>query len=170
MAAREPVSAALIAHDATSVLPWSEAHARLADARGYWLATIHPSGAPHVRPVLSVWVDGAMHTTSNPMARKGRNLAVDERCSLTATTESIDFVLEGEAARVTDDDQLQRVAEAYIAKYEWPVTISDRAFEAPYGAPTAGAPPYAIYELVPRVVFAFGTNEEFAPRSTRYQF
>jgi hypothetical protein len=32
------------------------------------------------------------------------------------------------------------VAEAYAAKYEWPVTVRDGAFDAD-GAPTAGPPP-----------------------------
>lgn len=170
MAANEPVSAELIAADATTALTWAEASAHLGGARSYWLATIHPSGRSHVRPVLGVWVDGAIHTSSNRAVRKGRNLAVDPRCSLTTTAHDIDFVLEAEAARVTDEARLQRVAEVYRSKYEWPVTIRDGAFDAPYGAPTAGPPPYQIYELVPRVVYAFGTNEEFAPRSTRFQF
>ena len=32
-----------------------------------------------MRPVLGVWVDGALHTTSSPAARKARNLAEDDR-------------------------------------------------------------------------------------------
>jgi len=166
----EPKAAELIAEDATTALSWSEAHTYLDGARTYWLATLRADGRPHVRPVLAVWADGALHSTSNPTARKARNVGRDPRCSITATSDSIDLVLEGEMARVLDETRMQRVAEAYKSKYEWPVTISDGAFDAPYGAPTAGPPPYQIYEFVPTTVYAFGTNEELAPRSTRFQF
>lgn len=170
MAAKEPVSAALIAQDATTVLPWSGAMTRLGAVGTYWLATIHADGRPHVRPVLAVVADGVLYTTSNPDARKAKNLAGDPRCSITAPADNIDIVVEGEMTRVRDDATLQRVAEAYHAKYQWPVTIKDGAFDAPYGAPTAGPPPYEIYELAPKTVFAQGTNDEFAPRTTRFDF
>jgi hypothetical protein len=39
--------------------PWARAGAILeAVPATYWLATVRPDGAPHVRPVLAVWVDG----------------------------------------------------------------------------------------------------------------
>ena len=55
-------------------MAWAMARDRLADERFYWLATVHPVGRPHVRPVLAVWMDGNLYTTSNPAAQKGRNL------------------------------------------------------------------------------------------------
>ena len=54
MTGAEPKSADLIAADPTTVLPWELARAVLADTRLYWLATVHPSGRPYVRPVLAV--------------------------------------------------------------------------------------------------------------------
>jgi nitroimidazol reductase NimA-like FMN-containing flavoprotein (pyridoxamine 5'-phosphate oxidase superfamily) len=153
----------------TTPLPWSEAQRRLAGAQTYWLATTGPSG-PHVRPVLAVWADDALHTTSSPAARKARNLAADERCSFSITADSVDVVLQGRATKVVDADHLQRVADAYDTKYGWPATVSGAAFDAPYGAPTAGPPPYVVYEITPTVVFGFGTDEEHAPRSTRWTF
>ncbi len=38
----------------------------------------------------------------------------------------------------------------------------------PYGAPTAGPPPYHLYEITPATVF--GTAGQFAGRATRYRF
>lgn len=49
------------------------------------------------------------------------------------------------------------------------VTIVDGAFAAPYGAPTAGPPPYYVYEIRPETVFAF-TTDESPPRPTRWRF
>ncbi len=168
----EPVAVA-ISGDATpptSPMPWAEAERRLAGTQTYWLATTTPEGRPHVRPVLGVWVDGALHTTSSPAARKARNLAEDDRCSFSLSADAVDVVLEGRAAKVVDTDHLQRVADAYDEKYGWPPTVADGAFDAPYGAPTAGPPPYEVYEITPTVVFGFGTDEVHAPRSTRWTF
>ena len=134
------------------------------------LATVHPKGRAHVRPVLTVWVDRGLHTTTNPAARKGRNIAADPRCAVSVSTEGLDVVVEGTAARVTDEAGLRRVADAYGTKYEWPVTIEDGAFDAPYGAPTAGPPPYLVYRVTPSMVFGFGTDEKLGPRSTRWRF
>jgi nitroimidazol reductase NimA-like FMN-containing flavoprotein (pyridoxamine 5'-phosphate oxidase superfamily) len=71
-----------------SVMGWAEALVPLAEVRFYWLATVGPRGAPHVRPVLAVWVDGPMYSTTGPWTRKGRNLAADGRSSLTVRTDS----------------------------------------------------------------------------------
>lgn len=81
----------------------------------------------------------------------------------------VDLVLEGEAVRVTDDARLQRVARAYDSKYQWPVEIRDGAFHAE-GAPTAGPPPFHVFELQATSVLGFGTDEAFADRLTRWRF
>ena len=151
-------------------IPWDEARNRLADERFYWLATVHADGRPHVRPVLAVWVDGALYSSTNPMVRKGRDLANDPRCSVMVRTNDMDVVLEGTATLITDEGTLARVADAYRSKYGWPVEVRDGAFEAPYGAPTAGPPPYLVYEITPVQVFGFGTSDALGPRTTRWRF
>jgi hypothetical protein len=155
--------------DATPI-PWSEARARLIEGRSYWFATARADGAPHVRPVLAVWVDGALHTTSSPQATKGRNLTADGRCSLSLSTDGMDLVYEGVATRVGAAAPLERIAAAYRDKYGWPVVVRGTAFHAPYGAPTAGDPPYEAYVVAPIKVFALGTDDDLAPRSTRFTF
>jgi len=51
------------------------------------------------------------------------------------------------------------------------VTITEEnVFDAPYGAPTAGSPPYRVYEIVPRFVYALGTGDDLGVRSTRFRF
>jgi len=61
-----------------TILPWQEGRQRIADARYYWLSTTHSSGRPHVRPVLGVWVGGALCTP------QVRTLAKGETSSATA--------------------------------------------------------------------------------------
>jgi hypothetical protein len=151
-------------------LPWAQARERISQARWYWLGTIHPSGRPHVRPVLAVWVGGALYTTSSPQARKGRNLDRDGRCTVTVTADDMHLVLEGDASKVTDPAALEIAADAYRAKYDWPVTVVDGAFDATYGAPTAGLPPYRPYQIRPATVFGFVNDPALGPSSTRWQF
>jgi len=46
-------------------------------------------------------------------------------------------VLEDIATPVTDETAPQQLAEAYRTKYRWPVTVTDGAFDAPYGGRTS---------------------------------
>jgi pyridoxamine 5'-phosphate oxidase-like protein len=153
-----------------TTLPWAEARERISQARWYWLGTIHPSGRPHIRPLLAVWMGDALYTTSSPRARKGRNLDRDGRCTVTVTTDDMHLVLEGDASKVTDPIALEAVAAAYRVKYDWPVTVINGAFDAPYGAPTAGLPPYQPYQIRPATVFGFANDPALGPASTCWRF
>ena len=64
MTSAGPKSADLIAAEPATALPWELVRDVLADTRMYWLASMHPAGRPHVRPVLAVWHDAAPYTTS----------------------------------------------------------------------------------------------------------
>jgi Pyridoxamine 5'-phosphate oxidase len=166
-----PVAELLVRSDnETIALPWDEARDRISDARYYWLTTVHPSGQPQVRPVLAVWVGDLLCTTSGARARKGRNLERDPHCSVAVLADDMQIAVEGMASRVTNDDMLERVAEAYRSKYSWPVTVVNGAFDAPYGAPTAGPPPYQLYAITPATVFGFVIDDAVGPRHTRWRF
>jgi hypothetical protein len=56
----------------------------------------------------------------------------------------------------------------YSSKYGWQLTVRDGAYLADYGAPSAGPPPYELYEVQPVTVFGLGTEEPFG--ATRWQF
>jgi hypothetical protein len=69
-----------------------------------------------------------LYTTTNASARKGRNLAHDSRCSVTARSDELDLVIEGQALRVTDESRLEVLANAYRSKYPvWPVVVHGEA-------------------------------------------
>jgi PPOX class probable F420-dependent enzyme len=168
MAGKEPVAAQpYSADDARPQAPWSEARRRLAEGEWYWLATVRPEGRPHVVPVLAVWADGALHFVAGSSSRKAKNLARDSRCVVTVDSQNLHLVVEGEAAIVSDEARLRRVADAYVSKYGWQVTVRNGAFYAD-GAPTAGPPPYEVYEVTPTTIFGFGTDESFG--ATRWRF
>jgi hypothetical protein len=106
------------------------------EADFYWLATVGRHEKPHVRPLLAVWLEGALYFCAGAATRKAKNLAHNRYCTVTAVSDDAHLVVEGEASQVRDETTLQRVAERYAAKYEWPVTVRDNAFYAD-GAPTA---------------------------------
>jgi hypothetical protein len=105
---------------------------------------------------------------SNPGSGKSRNLGRDRRCTVTASCEELDMVLEGTAVVIRDATAMRRAADAFKAKYDWPLTPGDGVFDAPYGAPTSGGPPYELWELTPEVAFGFPTAGTYAP--TRWRF
>jgi nitroimidazol reductase NimA-like FMN-containing flavoprotein (pyridoxamine 5'-phosphate oxidase superfamily) len=148
--------------------PWSQARERLEAPereRTYWLATVAPDGRPHVRPLLGLWLDGAFYFVTAESSRKGRNLAADPRCVVAASSKTLpalDVVIEGDAVKVTDQAKLRRVTEAYGSTMQWPLEVDGGGVVGP-NAPTAGPPPYAVFELTPTTVVGLpgiaGTEE-----------
>src|SRR4026208_2355532 len=110
MAMREPVAeldTRFSSGDATA-LPWSEPAGHLEQAEIFWLSTIRPDGRPHVTPLLSVWVNGALYFTTGADERKAKNLAQNTHCILTTgcnslNAEGLDIVVEGDAVRMGDE-------------------------------------------------------------------
>lgn len=151
-------------------IPWEEARDLFAASPSYWFATVDRGPRPHVRPVLGVVIDDVWYSTSSPTAAKYRNLERTPEVTVVTTMPGMDLVVEGVAVRVRAARTLDRVAAAYDEKYGWPIRIDGDAFSAPYGAPTAGPPPYAPYRVAPVRAFAFGTDERNGPRTTRYRF
>jgi hypothetical protein len=132
----------------------------------HWLATARPDGRPHVAAVGTVWLDGAFYFTAGAGTRKARNLAQNPHAVITLAAKGIDLVLEGEAAKVTDDATLRRVAEAF-ASVGWAPTVRDGAYYHEYSAPSAGPPPWDLYKFTPETVFGVATTEPFG--ATRWR-
>jgi hypothetical protein len=120
-----------------------------------------------VVPLGVVELDGAFYFTAGPATRKAKNLAHDSHCTLTVATHAFDLAIEGEAVKVTDDARLRRIAEVF-ATQGWQPDVRDGAFYHEFSAPSAGPPPWEVYEVTPATVFAFGTAEPFG--ATRWRF
>ncbi|MER7518020.1 pyridoxamine 5'-phosphate oxidase family protein [Streptomyces sp. NPDC126499] len=147
--------------------PWGEAVRRLAAAEVYWLTTVRPDGRPHVTPLIAVWWEGALHFCTGPDERKARNLAVNRRVALTtganALAEGFDLVVEGEAVRVTDEEALRALAEAYVDKYgeEWRFGVRDGGFVSDGGTAL-------VFAVSPRTAFGFAKGTPYG--QTRWRF
>jgi general stress protein 26 len=144
--------------------PWSEARRQLEEAKIYWLSTVRPDGRPHVTPLFSVWLDGALYFCTGPSERKAKNLAHNSHCAITTgcnVIEGLDLVVEGDAVNVRDEDKLQRVADRYASKYDWHYTVRDGGFYGEGGLAL-------VYEVALTTAFGFGKGESFS--QTRWRF
>jgi nitroimidazol reductase NimA-like FMN-containing flavoprotein (pyridoxamine 5'-phosphate oxidase superfamily) len=133
----------------------------------YFLGTVRPDGRPHSAGIGAVWVDGAVYVVSGPQTRKSRNLEANPACTISASLPGMDVVLEGDAARVTDADTLERVASRY-RELDWPARVEGDAFTAPYSAPSAGAPPWNVYRVTVHTAFGVASAEPHG--ATRWRF
>lgn len=101
------------------LLAWEEAERRLADARHYWLATVNPDGAPHVRPVWGVWVEARFYFDGHPRSRWARNLARDPHASVHLDGGGDALIVDGagEDLERTDEELGRRIAAEWDRKY-----------------------------------------------------
>jgi nitroimidazol reductase NimA-like FMN-containing flavoprotein (pyridoxamine 5'-phosphate oxidase superfamily) len=152
-------------------IPWSVALEALEsvqpEQRTPFLATTRPDGRPHVAGIGALWDGGKAYFVSGATTRKSRNLAHNPSCSLALTLKGIDLVIEGKAVKVTDEATLQRLAKHY-ADQGWPARVEDGAFTYDYSAPSAGPPPWDLYELSPLTVYGVRTVEPGG--ATRWRF
>jgi len=142
----------------TGLLPWSWAEERLARSHDYWLATVMPSGAPHLMPVWAVWHDDRLWFSSANASRKARNLAVESRCTISTDNPLEPVVVRGRAERVRGEEQLERVLAAENAKYG-----------TDYGIETFAPDINSVFALVPEWVFALD-SKDFTGSPTRFEF
>jgi hypothetical protein len=84
------------------MLSWDWVTQRMEAAPNYWIGTIGPGGAPHVRPVDGVWVGGALCFGGSPQTRWVRNLQRDARITVHLPGDDEVVILEGSAELVTD--------------------------------------------------------------------
>ena len=147
---------------------WPAARALVEQAELYWIHTVRSDGRPHVTPLIGVWVDDAWWFTTGAEEQKAKNLRQNAHIAATTGTNTLhsgtDVVLEGQAVRETDPVVLQRVADAYFAKYgeEWHFGVGDGVF-----TDAAGTGEALVFRVAPSTAYAFG-KEPYS--HTRYTF
>ena len=84
MIRKEPTAEpdSLFSSDAATPMPWAEGRKRLEGAEVYWISTVRQEGRPHVTPLLSVWLDGALYVCTGPDECKAKNLVRNSHFSL----------------------------------------------------------------------------------------
>lgn len=159
-------------HNPTATLDWSELTDAIAGGGTFWLTTVDAEGCPHTRPVFAVVANGHLVTASSATATKTSHLRSARPTSIATTCDDMDVVWSGRPLRILDDRELEAIADAYRSTYGWDVIAdpASGALTAPYGAPTAGPPPYETYRIEPTTVHAIATTDARSGRSTRWDF
>jgi nitroimidazol reductase NimA-like FMN-containing flavoprotein (pyridoxamine 5'-phosphate oxidase superfamily) len=154
-------------------LTWERVIASLDATRGldvqekagaYWLATSPRDGRPQVMPVGLVWDSGPSVFSPGAGTQKARNLARDPRWTITVASPGTDVVAEGEARIVRDDAELRRIAKLFA---DWGPEVREGAFWHEYSAPSAGPPPWDVYEVKPKTIYGLATAEPYG--ATRWR-
>jgi general stress protein 26 len=135
---------------------WSETLRALESAELFWICTVRSDGRPHLTPRVAVWLEDALYFCTGETEQKYSNLRGNSSVLLVTGRNSwdhgLDVSVEGTAVPVTDDDLLQRLAQAWAAKWDgrWQWDVRDGAFRHKEG----GAIP--VFRVVPSKVLAFG--------------
>jgi hypothetical protein len=170
MATQEPTVKNLADRYQLAPLDWKDVRRRLAtnltqepgtggpDHHTFWLSTTDADGRPHMTAVGAYWVDDRYYFSGGPRSRKIRNIERDARCAFGVVIHGYDVALEGRAVRVTDQQQLRRIAQVF-ADGGWAPTVADGGFTHEFSAPSAGPPPWFVYEFTPEDAFAVMTKE-----------
>jgi hypothetical protein len=137
------------------------------DHHTFWLSTTDADGRPHMTAVGAFFLDDRYYFTGGPRSRKIRNVERDPRCAFGVAIHGYDVALEGRASRVTDEARLHRLAEVFAAG-GWAPTVADGGFTHEFSAPSAGPPPWYVYEFTPEDAYAVMTTEPGG--ATRWTF
>jgi nitroimidazol reductase NimA-like FMN-containing flavoprotein (pyridoxamine 5'-phosphate oxidase superfamily) len=146
---------------------WDETRRVLEQAELFWITTVRADGRPHATPLVAVWADGAVHFHTGPQEQKAVNLRANPHVVLTTGCNQwdagLDVIVEGEAVRVTDEDVLKRLADAWTTKWDgrWQLTVRDGAFYH-------GGFPSHVYSVRPAKIFAHAKGDPFG--QTRHAF
>ena len=89
---------------------------------------------------------------------------LDHLLHLLAHHAGMDLVVEGQAVRVTDDDRLRELAQAWESKYggDWHFDVADGTFHHPDGGTAL------VFEVRPAKAWGFGREGEYS--ATRWTF
>jgi Pyridoxamine 5'-phosphate oxidase len=134
---------------------WDETRRALETAELFWISTVRVDGRPQVSPLVAVWLDGAVHFTTGATEQKAVNLAGNPHVVLTTGCSrwdgGLDVVVEGDAVRVTDDELLGRLAQAWATKWDgrWRFEVRDGAFHHEGGGAAL------VFSVAPAKVLAF---------------
>jgi general stress protein 26 len=145
---------------------WEVTLEAIKHAEIFWISTVRTNSRPHVTPLVAVWLDDALHFTTGSGEQKAHNLASNPYVALTTGANDwqsgLDVIVEGEATRVTDAKQLDRLAAAWARKWDgrWDYEVGQDGFR--HDAGTA-----LVFAVRPTKVLAF-TKGGFG--HTRHRF
>ncbi len=161
MAAPEPLAKNLADLYDLAPLDWAEVRHTLEthltqapgtggpDHHTFWLSTTDADGPPHMTAVGAFWVEGRYYFCGSPRSRKIRYIERDPRSRLRRRRPRLRRGARGPChPRHRRHARLQRLA-AVFAEGGWAPTVAGGGFTHDYSAPSAGPPPWYVYEFIP---------------------
>ena len=112
---------------------------------------------------------GALYFCTGDTERKARNLAQNAHCVLTTgcnTLDGVDIVVEGDAVKANDADELRRVADTFESKYGSNFTAPEGTWFGLGDGIRGGS--VLVYRVAPVTAFGFGKGKPFS--QTRWRF
>jgi hypothetical protein len=144
----------------TDLLPWPWAEERLNSARNFWISSTRPDGRPHCRPIWAVWLNDALWYSTGSLARI--NLETNNAYGVHIDDGQSVVIVEGRARAIHDEpDAVQRMCDAYSAKYDHPIAPRGNEIRDSDGQ---GGP---VFVLDPEVAFGWIGDLD---RPTRWRF
>lgn len=142
------------ADEGKGLLPWSWAEERLAGKHIWWLASIRPSGTPHLMPIWAVWLGDGVAFSTDATSRKAKNLAANPNVSIVPERGTQSVIVEG----VVETLDPARTAE-FAAAYQDVWGIDPTGVDG------------AMYLIRPTKVFGFIDEDDGFPlNATRWTF
>ncbi|MCX7792222.1 MAG: pyridoxamine 5'-phosphate oxidase family protein [Chloroflexaceae bacterium] len=86
-----------------------------------WLATVRPTGRPHLVPLWFVWMSGSIYLCVAGGSVKVRNIAANPAVALALESGSAPVVVEGQAT-VLARPWPEEVVQGFQRKYSWRIT------------------------------------------------
>ncbi|MEC3920038.1 pyridoxamine 5'-phosphate oxidase family protein [Nocardia sp. CDC160] len=168
----DPISAQDLNIYGTGELPWEQVQQAVEKGVGLpetpqFLGTVTPDGKPSSAGIGCIQSGGHLYFTSGPTTRKSRNLTTNPACTLSFRFPDVDLTLTGEAHRITDPTELDRVTAAYRAS-GWPAQREGDTVTAPYSAQSAGPAPWHLYRFTPHTAVGVALTEPHG--ATRWHF
>jgi len=145
---------------------WEDARRTLEEAELFWLVTVRADGRPHLTPLVGVWLDDMLHFCTGATEQKAVNLRHHEDVILLTGCNrwdgGVDVVVEGRAARVTDQHALRRLAEAWSHKWDgrWTYECGPEGFRSDESGPVV------VFAVRPDKVLAFAKGDVSQTRHT----
>lgn len=96
---------------------------RLQTEQNLWLATVRPTGTPHLVPIWFVWVAGRIYLCTAAGSVKVRNLMQNPHVAIALEDGSQPIVIEGLAQPIEQADTavMAAVRDEFQRKYDWDI-------------------------------------------------
>jgi len=142
-----------------SVTEWDETRHVLEAAELFWITSVRADARPHVTPLVAVWLYEKLHFCTGADEQKAINIRDNAHVALTTGRNSwdrgLDVVVEGDARRVSDDEELQHLSDAWSTKWDgrWDYEARDGSFTI------EGSEPIIVFSVAPARILAFAKGD-----------